>query len=52
MGFINLFPVLIGIYHRLNVGYGPYSLKKKEESYPNHPGIINTWEVNYCSNLQ
>lgn len=30
MGFINLFLVLIGIHHRLNVGHGP-SLPKKEE---------------------
>lgn len=47
MGFINLFLVLIGIHHRLNVGRGP-SLPKKEERYPNHSWIINIWEVNYC----
>lgn len=47
MGFINLFLVLIGIDHKLNVGYGPL-LPKKGERCPNHSWIINIWEVNYC----
>lgn len=46
MAFINLFLVLIGIDHRLNVGYGPL-LPKKGERCPNHSWIINIWEVNY-----
>lgn len=33
MGFINLFLVLIGIHHRLNVGRGP-SLPKKRREIP------------------